>query len=144
MTGRLTDRIDGVASYAYTDAKYLDNPIYGGRRVPNVARHGANVWGQYRWGPDRGGRQWKTGAGAYVQGPRFADEANTTVLPGYARVDLVQSFSARLGAGQSVELQLAVRNLFDKQYFSSSHLHVNRWITPGQGRNFALSALYRF
>jgi iron complex outermembrane receptor protein len=43
-----------------------------------------------------------------------------------------------------VELQLAVRNLLDKDYYVSSHLHVSRWITPGQGRSFVLSATYRF
>ena len=49
-----------------------------------------------------------------------------------------------LQGGQSVDVQLALRNLFDRHYFVSSHLHVSRWITPGQGRNVALSATYRF
>ena len=139
LTGRVTSRLDAIATYAYTDARYSDNPVYGGQRAPNVARQSASVWGQYRWDA-----QWRSGAGVYAQGARFADEANTTVLPGYARVDLVQSWTQPLGAGRAVELQFAVRNLFDRQYFVSSHLHVSRWITPGQGRNFALSAAYRF
>ena len=139
LTGRLTSRLDTIATYAYTDARYLDNPVYGGHRVPNVARHSASVWGQYHWDA-----QWRSGAGVYAQSARFADELNTTTLPGYARVDLVQAWIRPLGAGRSVELQLAVRNLFDRHYFVSSHLHVDRWIMPGQGRNFALSAAYRF
>ena len=139
LTGRVSRRLDAVVTYAYTDARYQDNPVYGGQRVPNVARHAASVWGQYRWDA-----QWRSGAGIYAQGARFADELNTTTLPGYARIDLVQAWTQPLGAGRSVELQLAVRNVFDRQYFVSSHLHVSRWITPGQGRNFALSAAYRF
>ena len=110
------------------DARYLDNPVYGGQRVPNVARQSASVWGQYRWDA-----QWRSGAGIYAQSARFADEANTTVLPGYARIDLVQGWTQPLGAGRSLELQFAIRNLFDRQYFVSSHLHVSRWITPGAG-----------
>lgn len=139
LTGALTPSIDVAATYAYTDAVYRQNSIYGGNRVPNVAKQAVTLWGQYHWN-----EAWKTGAGVYVQGKRFADEANTVVLPGYARFDLTQSWLAKIGDGQSVEVQLALRNLFDKNYHVSSHLHVARWITPGQGRNVALSAAYRF
>jgi iron complex outermembrane receptor protein len=139
LRGDLTDRINVALTYAYTDAQYLDNAVYGGKRVPNVARHAVSLWGQYAWDA-----QSKTGAGIYVQSRRFADEANTTVLPGYSRFDIVQSWSKKLQGGQSVEVQFALRNVFDKQYFVSSHLHVSRWIMPAQGRNAALSATYRF
>ena len=139
LTGAVTDRLSVSASYAFTDAKYQDNPVYGGNTVPNVARHTVSLWGQYAWTPE-----WKTGASVYVQSRRFADEANTTVLPGYARFDLVQSWTKKLDGGQSIELQVALRNIFDKQYYVSSHLHVSRWITPGQGRNVQVSGAYRF
>ncbi len=139
LTGAVTERLSVAASYAFTEAKFGDNPSYGGMTVPNVARHTLSLWGQYAWTP-----QWKTGAGVYVQSRRFADEANATVLPGYARFDLVQSWAKKLEGGQSLEVQLALRNLFDKRYYVSSHLHVSRWITPGQGRNVQLSATYRF
>ena len=139
LRGDVTERLNVALSYAYTDARYLDNPVYGGRRVPNVARRMLTLWGQYAWN-----ERWRTGAGLYVQGRRFADEANTTVLPGYARFDIVQSWRLALQGGQSVDVQLALRNLFDRHYVVSSHLHVSRWITPGQGRNVALSATYRF
>ena len=43
-----------------------------------------------------------------------------------------------------MELQLALRNLTDKAYYVSSHLHVARWVTPAQGRSVQLSALYSF
>jgi iron complex outermembrane receptor protein len=139
LRGDLTERLNVALSYAYTDARYLDNPVYGGRRVPNVARQALSLWGQFAWDA-----QWTTGAGVYLQSRRFADEANTTVLPGYARFDLVQTWRRTLQGGQALEVQLALRNAFDKRYAVSSHLHVSRWITPGQGRNVALSATYRF
>lgn len=139
LNGSVTDRLSAGVSYAYTDAKYRYNAVYGGNRVPNVARQALTLWGQFDWG-----QGWKTGASVSGQSKRFADEANTTTLPGYARVDLLQSWTAALEGGQSLELQLAVRNLFDKAYFVSSHLHVARWVTPGQGRNVSLTANYRF
>jgi iron complex outermembrane receptor protein len=139
LTGVLTSRLRVSAAYAFTDARYEENPVYGGMTVPNVARHSLSLWGQYAWTS-----RWQTGAGVYVQSKRFADEANTTVLPGYARFDVVQSWVKKLSGSESIEAQLALRNLFDKQYYVSSHLHVSRWITPGQGRHVQVSGVYRF
>jgi iron complex outermembrane receptor protein len=139
LTGAVTPRLNVAATYAYTDAAYRQNAVYGGKRVPNVARHAMTVWGQYAWTD-----AWKTGAGLYVQGARFADEANGTTLPGYARFDATQTWRRRLARRQSVEVQLAVRNAFDRQYHVSSHLHVSRWIMPGEGRNVSVTATYRF
>jgi len=139
LTGALTARWEVAATYAYTDARYLENAVHGGQRVPNVAQHVVGVWGRHRWSP-----AWTTGAGVSAQSRRFADEANTAVLPGYARVDLVQTWVRKLQDARSLELQGALRNLFDKRYDVSSHLHVSRWITPGQGLNAVLSATYRY
>ena len=90
------------------------------------------------------GRRLASGANVYLQSRRFADEANTTVLPGYARLDLVQSWQTPLGGDRSIELQLALRNVFDREYYVSSHLHVSRWIAPGQGRNVLVTGTFRF
>jgi len=139
LSGQLTDRLSANLSYAYTDATYGYNAVYGGKQVPNVARHALTVWGQFDWG-----QGWKTGAHLSAQSRRFAEEANLTVLPGYARMDLMQSWTAKLDGGQALELQLAVRNVFDKGYYVSSHLHTARWVTPAQGRNVSATARYQF
>lgn len=139
LTGAVTAHLTVAATYAYTNAVYLQNAVYGGKRVPNVARHAMTLWGQYRWNA-----AWKTGAGLYLQGARFADEANGTTLPGYGRFDATQTWVQTIRNGQSLELQLALRNVFDQQYVVSSHLHVSRWITPGEGRNVSLTGTWRF
>ena len=138
LAGSLDARTDLSLAYAYTDARYGENAVYAFRRVPNVARHVLNAWAQTRWSD-----AWACGAAVVVQSRRFADEANTTVLPGYARFDLTQAWKApRLGPG-SLEVLLALRNVFDRTYAVSSHLHVSRWVMPGEGRNLSLAVSYR-
>lgn len=139
LNGHLTERLNLSAAYAYTDAVYRRNALYGGKRVPNVARRALTLWGQYAWNDD-----WKTGAGAYLQSARYADEANTTTLPGYARLDLTHTWQHKIGGLGVVSVQLALRNALDQRYYVSSHLHVSRWIMPGEGRNASLTAAYRF
>jgi iron complex outermembrane receptor protein len=139
LGGHVSDRLSVQASYAYTEARYGYNASYAGKQVPNIAKHALTLWGQFDWG-----QGWKTGANVMAQSRRYAEEANVTVLPGYARVDLVQSWTLPLAGTQSLELQLAVRNLFDKGYYVSSHLHTARWVTPAQGRNWSATASYRF
>lgn len=140
LAGALSAAVEVSASYAYTDAAYRQNAGgYAFKRVPNVARQVLHLWGRYRWSEDC-----SSGAAVQAQGRRFADEATTTVLPGHVRLDLTQAWQLRRPHGQSLELQLALRNALDARYEVSSHLHVSRWITSGQGRNLALSALYRF
>ncbi len=143
LTGALTANLSVRAAYAYTRARVLANSVLAGNTVPNVAEHALSIWGQYAW-PVKGDAQWLSSAGLYGQSARYADRANTVVLPGYARVDLTQTWKKALGPAQSVEVQLALRNAFDKAYYVSSHLHVARWVTPAQGRNVSLSGVYRF
>lgn len=143
LTGEVSERMTVRAAYAYTHAQVLSNSLLAGKTAPNVAPHALSLWGEYQWGMSSDAK-WVTGAGVYVQSARYADRANTVTLPGYARLDLTQTWKKPLGGGQSVEVQLAVRNLTDKAYYVSSHLHVARWVTPAQGRNVRLSTSYRF
>lgn len=138
LSGDLARRIGVAFAYAYTDARYGANADYPGRRIPNVARHALSLWGQYRWSAEHA-----TGVGIQAQGSRRADIANTTTLPGYARVDLSHTWKHRMGGGL-LELQVALRNVFDKAYFVSSHLHVSNYLTPGPPRNIYASAGYSF
>jgi iron complex outermembrane receptor protein len=139
LGGDLTRDLRVQLAYAYTQAKFTDNAEYPGKAIPNVARHALSLWGQYRWNAGH-----STGAGLYAQGARYADIYNTTVLPGYARLDLSHTWNMKLGDGRQLELQLALRNVFDKAYFVSSHLHLASYLTPGQERNLYASARYSF
>ena len=131
-------RVDVSAQYAYTLAQYRENALFSGNRLPNIARHAGSLWAQYDWGGAG-----KTSLGAYAQSHRFAERENRVTLPGYVRLDLVHTVAVRLG-GKALEGQFALRNLADRDYFVSSHLHVARWITPARGRNASLALRYKF
>lgn len=137
--GSLGEQVRVNLAYAYTDAQYGSNAVYADKRVPNVARHALNAWARYGWTENT----W-TGLSVALQGRRFAEEANLTTLSGYGRIDLVHAWSTRLSGEDQMTWQLSVKNLFDRQYYVSSHLHVGRWITPAQGRNWSISGAYRF
>lgn len=139
LGGNLTRALRLQLAYAYTQAKFVDNTEYPGKAIPNVARHALSLWGQHRWNAEHA-----TAAGLYAQSARYADIYNTTVLPGYARVDLSHTWQTGLGDGRLLELQVALRNVFDKAYFASSHLHLSTYLTPGQERNVYASARYSF
>lgn len=138
LTGTLA-RVEVSGQYAYTLAEFRENALFSGNRLPNVARHAGSLWAQYDWGAPG-----KTSLGAYGQSQRYAERENAVTLPGHVRLDLVHTWALRLGGDRALEAQFAVRNLADRDYYVSSHLHVARWITPARGRNAALALRYRF
>lgn len=139
MSGQLTSRISVVGAYAYTNSRFAGGSEFSGKAIPNVAAHTLSLFGHYDWDD-----QWRSGLGLYAQGRRYADESNTTIMPGYGRIDATQRYRMTLADDRSFELQLSLRNLFNKAYYAASHLHVNRYILPGESRSLMLTGTYRF
>lgn len=136
--GRVGPALSFVAAYAYTDARYRQGSEFNGNAIPNVARHTASLFAHYDWND-----AWRGGLGIYAQGRRYANEGNTTILPGYARLDATQSWRGAAADGR-LEVQLSVRNLLNRSYQEASHLHVDRYIVPGQSRALTASLTYRY
>ncbi|WDF95110.1 TonB-dependent receptor [Aeromonas dhakensis] len=104
-----------------------------GKRPMNVSRQNGELFAGYQSGK----QGWFGETGVTAVGDRFADNANTTTLPGYAR------FDARAGyRWQQWETQLSVENLTDHDYFVSATSASQ--IMPGTPRQLHLSAAYRF
>lgn len=139
LTGQLTKQLSVVSAYAYTNSHFAGGSEFAGKSIPNVAAHTLSVFAHYDWDS-----QWRSGLGVYAQGRRYADESNTTIMPGYGRIDATQSYRFKIAADRSFELQLSLRNLFNKEYYAASHLHVTRYILPGESRSLMLTGTYRF
>lgn len=141
VAGQLSSRWSGIASYAYTDAKTTQDPLFAGNRLWNVARQTASVSAVYDAGNLFGAGQLRVGAGARYVGRRPGDSANTFELPSYAVADAFATYDTRIGA-QKVKFQLNVKNLFDRTYYTSS---ANTYfISMGDVRQVSLLTSFEF
>ena len=131
---QLTDEIYLRGGVAIQDAEQVKaDEALQGKRPMNVSRQNGQLFAGYQSGK----QGWFGETGVTAVGDRFADNANTTTLPGYAR------FDARAGyRWQQWEAQLSAENLTDHDYFVSATSAAQ--IMPGTPRQLHLTAAYRF
>ncbi|MFC5513408.1 TonB-dependent receptor [Massilia jejuensis] len=146
LTGQLADGWRIWSGYALLDARVTsspavdnsDNVVKGvrvqGKRATLTPRHSANLWLVKELGQGL-----RAGAGLTYVGDRFANPGNTVVLPGFATVDAM--VGGRLG---QFDVQLNLRNLFDKRYVVSGHGTAPNLNLPGAPRSAQLTARYAF
>nr|WP_234791215.1 TonB-dependent siderophore receptor [Agrobacterium rubi] len=118
VAGSLTDNLDFIASYAFTDAEVLEGDNAGKRPV-NVARHTGSLYLAYDVG-DVGpsGNSLKIGGGIRAVGDRAGINDNAYYLPGYALVDAFAAYTFELK--RPITVQLNLKNIFDRTYYTSS------------------------
>ncbi|WP_065500272.1 TonB-dependent siderophore receptor [Burkholderia stabilis] len=141
LTGRIGERVNVIASYAYIDAKTVEDPLYAGNRLWNVARHTASLAAVYDVGTLIGGDDLRIGAAARYVGARPGDSANSFTLPSYVLADAFATYDTRIGK-QKLSLQLNVKNLFNRTYYPSS---ANRYfVAIGDARQVSLLTTLQF
>lgn len=123
-------RID--ANVALLKARYDELLESGASRAgntpTNVPEKIANAWVYYQLG------DWSMGAGARLVGQRYADTANTSVMPGYTVYDANIAWRAN----RHTTLRLNARNLGDKLY-ASTYYDTSQFIL-GPSRSLELTA----
>lgn len=125
LRAKFDDFNDSVAGVAISRA---------GNVPPNVAERLANVWLSWNFIPD-----WTASGGLRYVGKRYADNANTLVMPAYTTTDLALQWKA----SRDTTLTLRGFNMFDKQYFTTAYYSGTQWFN-GPGRRIELTANYRF
>lgn len=130
---QLNDEVYLRGGIALQDAEMVEDSINKGNRPSSVSRLNGELFAGYQ----QGKLGWFGESGVTAVGDRFADNANTTVLPGYARID------ARAGyRWQHWEAQFGMENLFDTHYYVSATGASQ--IMPGSPRQVNLTTSYRF
>lgn len=120
FSGQITDRLNVLANYAYTDAKIRkDNSGLEGNRMDNVPRNSGSVWLKYDFKELGMLDGFSMGLGTFAASQRMGDLQNTFTLPGYVRLDAYGAYRMKLGKS-NITAQLNVRNLLDKHYYDST------------------------
>ena len=150
--GQITPLWGVTANYTYLDSKVLsnasgfcnDNPTLPacatalaveGNPLTNTPKHAFSLWTTYQVIPSL-----TLGYGVLYQGSWYLTNG---AAPLYKAPDYwVQNAMASFKATRNLELQLNVKNLADKTYYT--RIRNNGWATPGDGRAFTLTANYAF
>lgn len=118
VAGSLTDNINIIASYGYTHAKVLEDPDYAGKPLPNVPRHTGSLFLTYDINNVYENNMLTLGGGGHAVSRRSGTNGADYYLPGYAVADVFAAYKMKLQ--YPVTLQVNVKNLFDKTYYTSS------------------------
>lgn len=141
LSGQLSERWSLIGSYAFTNAWAANDPTLKGNRLQNVPRHSGSLSAVYDFGAVLGSDRLRAGAGAHYVGERAGDPDNDFDLPGYTVADAFATYETKLD-GQNVKVQLNVKNLFDRTYYSSA---VSRYfVSVGDSRQVIVATTLEF
>jgi iron complex outermembrane receptor protein len=141
VTGKVTDNLNLIATYAYTDA-IAEKGDNAGKRLWNVPRNAGSLWAKYDF-LDESFKGLSVGSGVYIQDQKEGDAGNTFELPGYARLDALVKYQLPVNKTKTT-LQLNVQNLLDHQYYTSTVGWSNSFVNPGMPRTFMGSIKFEF
>lgn len=135
VSGAITEEWELIAGYAHQDAEITRTTSAAprGRDVALVPKHQFSLWNTYRFTP-----MLRAGVGVIHQDEMFASISNAVTLPSFTRVDAAVFFTLN----DRFEAQLNVENLFDENYFATSHNDNN--ITPGSPTAVRVGLTTRF
>lgn len=118
VAGSLTDDVNVIASYGFTDAEVRKGE-YADKAPVNVPRQTGSLYLTYNAGEiGLNGDTLKVGGGIRAVSERAGINDNSYFLPGYAVVDAFAAYTFALE--RPVTLQLNLKNIFDKTYYTSS------------------------
>lgn len=118
LAGSITDNLSVIASYGYTDAKVLDDPDYAGKPLPNVPKHTGSLFLSYDIHNVYDSNTLTVGGGGRAVSKRSGTNGADYYQQGYAVADVFAAYKMKLQ--YPVTLQVNVKNLFDKTYYTSS------------------------
>ncbi|MQB41579.1 TonB-dependent siderophore receptor [Rhizobium sp. ICMP 5592] len=142
IAGEITDELSMIASYGFTDAKVLEDPTYAGKQLVNVPRHTGSLFFAYDFGEVGGSNTLKVGAGLRGAGKRAGMNTNAYFLPGYIVADAFAAYTFQME--RPLTLQLNLKNIFNKTYYTSSIGTTNLGNQIGEPFSAVLSASVKF
>ncbi|MDR6677362.1 iron complex outermembrane receptor protein [Pseudomonas psychrotolerans] len=142
LTGRLAQRWDVIATYAYDHTEVLDDPTNEGNRLPQAPKHSGSLYLTHHLLVPSNLGSWHVGGGARYVGERAGDPANSFYMDSYTVADAFLRWDLPV-TGYQARLQLNLDNLFDKEYYPSS-ANSPLQVAVGEPRTARLSASVSF
>ena len=142
LTGRLAERWDVIATYAYDHTEVLDDPTNEGNRLTQAPKHSGSLYLTHHLLVPSNLGSWHVGGGARYVGERAGDPANSFYMDSYTVADAFLRWDLPV-TGYQARVQLNLDNLFDKEYYPSS-ANSPLQVAVGEPRTARLSASVSF
>lgn len=143
LTGHLTNNLDLLANYAYTNTKVLDDPSDEGNRLPNVPHNAGGLYLAYGVPQDIWGGHLRFGGGGRYVGKREGDTGNSFTVPSYTTFDAFVGWDTTHLLGKRTSFQLNAVNLTNRTIYTASGENKGR-ISLGEDRTFRLKTEVTF
>jgi iron complex outermembrane receptor protein len=144
LAGTILPHWNVLVAYAYTEAKIVSDLYFGtaGNRLSNVPKNGGRIWTTYSL---LGGevRRLTLGGGLTARSAREGNMENDYLLPGFATVDAMASYSFPLNKS-NLTLQVNIHNLLNRNYFEASGDFFRGRIAPGSPTAVVSSIRFEF
>jgi catecholate siderophore receptor len=138
MVGRPLPALNVFLGYTYLDSEIVEsNEVVNGvsvvgNRMPNAPQNSLSLWTTYDFL-----ERWQVGTGIFYVDERFANTANSNVVPSYVRWDMTVGYQLT----KNIQLRLNALNLTNELYFDGIH---PQHIIPGAGTTIIGTALFNF
>jgi catecholate siderophore receptor len=135
IAGRITPELNVWGGYTLLDARITNGiAVNTTDKIPlNTPRDSFTLWATYLYD-----KKWEIGGGPTYQGLRYANNANTVMVPDFIRFDATAAYKA-----EKYDVRLNVFNLTNVYYFENVQASDGGRGTPGSGLTAMLTLNYR-
>jgi catecholate siderophore receptor len=135
VAGRITPEWQVFGGYTYLDAVILNGIGTGttGNQPINTPRDSANLWSTYTIAG-----KYEIGGGATYIGQRYANNTDSTVVPGFVRFDATAAYRQ-----PKYDIRLNVFNLLNATYYDQIIASDGGRVVPGSGLTAMLTLTHR-
>ncbi|UJL39813.1 ferrichrome porin FhuA [Pantoea agglomerans] len=116
----LTENVDIIGSYSYTDAEYTKDTLYKGNRPAEIPKNMAALWGNYTF-HETSLSGLTLGLGSRYIGSTEGDNANSFKVKPYTIWNAVIQYDLGRFSMPGSTIGLNVNNLFDKNYVAGCY-----------------------
>jgi len=116
----LTENVDIIGSYSYTDAEYTKDTLYQGNRPAEIPKNMAALWGNYTF-HETSLSGLTVGLGSRYIGSTEGDNANSFKVKPYTIWNAVIQYDLGRFSMPGSTIGLNVNNLFDKNYVAGCY-----------------------